>query len=68
LESWNCWFQFKPYQNWVELSGIGSRTGIKIYLFEESNLELDFLFHLCVELKPKLELRFLGKKLVRTKV
>jgi hypothetical protein len=57
----------KAYRNWAELLGIGSPTGIKIYIFEESNLELDFLFHLCVELKPKLELRFLGKKLVRTK-
>jgi hypothetical protein len=56
-------YHIHPYQNWVELFGIGSRTRIKIYIFKESNVELEFLFHLCVELKPKLKLRFLGKKI-----
>jgi hypothetical protein len=35
----------------------------KFIFLKNQNLELDFLFHLCVELKPKLELRFLGKKI-----
>ncbi len=44
-------------KNWVLGFGISSRTKIRINIFEESDAELDFCFHLCVELEPRF-LRF----------
>jgi hypothetical protein len=55
-------YHIHPYQNWVELFGIGSRTRFKIYIFEESKLGIGFPVPFMCGAETKTGAKIFGKE------